>query len=177
MIKNGFLSEEEGESAKSEKIQFAEDVKPAYIHGYFMDLALEEAAALLDIKQEELYTGGYRIFTTMNNDIQEYAEQLYSQEDLFPKSPVSGNTCESALVIMDTKTGAASGNRWEILSEGQRYVLNRADVRRLPISYQTLGCLCSAVEMGNITPVSFIDDEPVSSEIIHPVTTAEDYME
>ena len=164
MIKNGFLSEEEGESAKSEKIQFAEDVKPAYIHGYFMDLALEEAAALLDIKQEELYTGGYRIFTTMNNDIQEYAEQLYSQEDLFPKSPVSGNTCESALVIMDTKTGelqAVIGGRY--YPEGQRYVLNRADVRRLPGSaIKPLVVYAPAVEMGNITPVSFIDDEPVS---------------
>ena len=28
--------------------------KTAYIHGYFMDLALEEAAALLDIKQRAI---------------------------------------------------------------------------------------------------------------------------
>ena len=50
-----------------------------------MDLALE-AASLLNIKQEDLFTGGYHIYTTMDNDLQEYVEQLYAKEDLFPKA-------------------------------------------------------------------------------------------
>jgi penicillin-binding protein 1A len=69
----------------------------------------------------------------MNNELQEYVEHLYSQEDLFPKSPASGKTSESALVIMDTSTGelqAVMGGR--TYPEGQRHVLNRADARRSP---------------------------------------------
>lgn len=164
MVKNGFLTPEEGEQAKKEEIQFAEDIKPAYTHGYFMDLALEEAASLLNIKQEDLFTGGYRIYTTMDNDLQEYVEQLYAKEDLFPKSPVSGETCESALVIMDTAAGelkAVMGGR--SYPEGQRYVLNRADARRLPGSaIKPLVVYAPAVEVYDFTPVSFIEDAPVT---------------
>ena len=64
---------------------------------------------------------------------------------------------------MDTKQElqAVIGGRY--YPEGQRYVLNRADVRRLPGSaIKPLVVYAPAVEMGNITPVSFIDDEPVS---------------
>ncbi|HHU49705.1 MAG: transglycosylase domain-containing protein [Caldicoprobacterales bacterium] len=166
MVKNEYLTPEEGEEAKKEKIQFAEDIKPAYVHGYFMDLALEEAASLLNIKQEELFTGGYRIYTTMDNELQEYVEHLYSQEDLFPKSPASGKTCESALVIMDTGTGelqAVMGGR--TYPEGQRYVLNRADARRSPGSaVKPLVVYAPAVEIFDYTPVSFIEDAPVTFE-------------
>lgn len=164
MVKNEFLTPEEGEQAKNEEIQFAEDIKPAYTHGYFMDLALEEAASLLNIKQEDLFTGGYRIYTTMENDLQEYAEQLYAQEDLFPKSPVSGETSESALVIMDTATGelkAVMGGR--SYPEGQRYVLNRADAKHLPGSaLKPLVVYAPAVEVNDYTPVHFIEDAPVT---------------
>ncbi|HHY82356.1 MAG TPA: PBP1A family penicillin-binding protein [Clostridiales bacterium] len=164
MVKNGYLTEEEGEAAKKEEIKFAEDVKPAYTHGYFMDMVLEEAAALLKIKPEELYTGGYRIYTTMDNDLQEYIEELYSQDDLFPKSPVSGETCESALVIMDNNTGevrAVLGGR--SYPEGERYVLNRAETRRQPGSaIKPLVVYSPAIEVFNYTPVSFIKDEPVT---------------
>lgn len=164
MVKNGYLDPEEGEKAKKEEIKFAENVKPSYVHGYFIDLALEEAASILKIKQEELYTGGYRIYTTMDKDLQEYAEQLYSQEDLFPKSPVSGKTSEAALVIMDTDSGALKavmGGRE--YPEGQRSVLNRADTRRSPGSaIKPLAVYAPAVEMFDYTPVSFIDDSPVT---------------
>ncbi|NLC44570.1 MAG: hypothetical protein GX783_09855, partial [Clostridiales bacterium] len=128
MVSNGFLSAQEGKEAKNEKITFAEDIKPAYIHGYFMDMVLEEASSLLNVGHDDLYTGGYRIYTTMDKELQEYVEQLYAQEDLFPKSPESGETSESALVVMDTDTGelvALMGGR--SYPEGQRSVLNRAN--------------------------------------------------
>ena len=160
MVKNEFLTPEEGEKAKNEKIGFAEDVKPAYIHGFFMDLVMEEAATLLDIKLEDLYTGGYRIYTTMDNELQEYVEQLYARDELFPKSPANGNSSESALVIMDTETGelqAVMGGR--SYPEGQRYVLNRAEARRQPGSViKPLVVYIPAVELYQYSPVTFIDD-------------------
>ena len=164
MVENGYLSANEGEEAKKEKIAFAENVKPAYIHGYFMDMVLEEAASLLNVGLDELYTGGYRIYTTMDKELQEYVEQLYAQEDLFPKSLESGETSESALVVMDTDTGelvAVMGGR--SYPEGQRYVLNRAEARRLPGSVmKPLVAYIPAVELFDYTPVTFIDDSPLT---------------
>lgn len=164
MVSNGYLTAQEGEKAKNEEIKFAENVKPAYIHGYFMDMVLEEAASLLNVGLDELYTGGYRIYTTMDKELQEYVEQLYAQEDLFPKSPVSGETSESALVVMDTDTGelvAVMGGR--SYPEGQRYVLNRANARRLPGSViKPIVAYIPAVELFDYNPVTFIDDSPIT---------------
>jgi 1A family penicillin-binding protein len=166
MVKNGYLTEEEGKAAKAEELIFAEDVKPAYTHGYFVDMVLEEAAEILGIKLEELYTGGYRIYTTLDRNLQEYAENLYAQDDYFPKSPVSGESCESALVVMDTQTGrikALLGGR--SYPEDQRYVLNRAEVKRSPGStIKPLLVYIPAIELFNYTPVSFIEDEPIDIE-------------
>jgi penicillin-binding protein 1A len=170
MVKNGKLTQEEGELAKKEEIQFAEDTKPTYSHGYFMDIVLEEAAKRLGIKQEELYTGGYRIYTTMDTTLQEYVEQLYTQEDLFPRSPVSGEICEAALVIMDTSTGelrAVLGGRE--YPEGQMHILNRARTKRQPGSViKPLVVYAPAVEHRNYTPVTFIKDEPVKFDNYSP---------
>lgn len=164
MVKNGYLNAEEGEKAKNEYITFAKDVKPAYIHGYFMDMVLEEAAALMNVKLDDLYTGGYRIYTTMDKELQEYAEQLYAREDLFPKSPASGETSESALVVMDTDTGelqTVMGGR--SYPKGQRYVLNRVETRRSPGSaIKPLVVYVPAVEIFDYTPVTFIDDAPIT---------------
>ena len=164
MVKNGYLTPEEGEAAKKEEIKFAEDKKPAYTHGYFMDMVLEEAAERLGVKQEELYTGGYRIYTTMNNELQTYVEQLYTQDELFPKSPVSGKSSESALVVMDTATGelrAILGGK--SYPEGQTHVLNRARTKRQPGSaIKPVVVYAPAMEDSNYTPVTFIEDAPVT---------------
>jgi 1A family penicillin-binding protein len=164
MVKNGKITAEQGETAKKEEIKFAENVKPAYTHGYFMDMVLEEAASRLGVKHEVLYTGGYRIYTTMDKGLQEFAEQLYTQNDLFPKSPVSGEISESALVVLDTSSGqlrAVLGGR--SYPEGQMHILNRADAKRQPGSaIKPLVVYAPAVENNNYTPVTFIEDAPVT---------------
>ena len=164
MVKNDKLTPEEGEAAKKQEIKFAEETKPTYTHGFFMDMVTEEAASRLGVKQEDLYTGGYRIYTTMNNQLQEYAEELYTHDDLFPKSPVSGETSESALVVLDTATGelrAILGGRE--YPEGQRKILNRANSKRQPgSSIKPIIDYSPAIENGRYTTVTFIEDAPVT---------------
>ncbi len=164
MVKNHYLSPEEGAAAKRETIQFAENKKPAYVHGYFMDMVVDEAAKCLGVKQEKLYTGGYRIYTTMNSDLQTYAEQLYTKDELFPKSPISGKSSESALAVMDTATGelrAVLGGK--SYPEGQTHVLNRANAKRQPGSaIKPLVVYAPAIESNQYTPVTFIEDAPIT---------------
>ncbi|HPT78806.1 MAG TPA: PBP1A family penicillin-binding protein [Candidatus Atribacteria bacterium] len=164
MVKYGKLTPEEGEAAKNEKIEFAEDTKPKYEHGYFMDMVMSEAASLLNVGQEQLYTGGYRIYTTLDKSLQEHAEALYADDSLFPKSPVSGETCESALIVLDTTTGEIrailGGRRYP---EGQRKVWNRALEKRQPGSaIKPLVVYAPAIELNRYTPATLVEDAPVS---------------
>ena len=44
-----------------------------------MDIVLEEAAGILGINEEELFTKGYRIYTSLDKNLQEYSEELYAK--------------------------------------------------------------------------------------------------
>jgi 1A family penicillin-binding protein len=164
MVKNGKLSEQEGQKAKEEELVFAEKTKPDYVHGYFMDMVIKEAASILGVGQEELYTSGYRIYTSLESPLQDYVEDLYKKEELFPKSPASGKTSESALVILDTSTGevrAIAGGR--TYPEGQRGVLNRALEPQPPGSViKPLLVYTPAIELNLYTPADFIVDEKIN---------------
>lgn len=164
MVRYGKLTPEEGEAAKNEKLEFAEDTKPKYEHGYFMDMVMSEAASLLKVSQEQLYTGGYRIYTTLDKSLQEQVEALYADDSLFPKSPASGETCESALVVLETSTGevrAILGGRK--YPEGQRKVLNRALEKRQPGSaIKPLVVYAPAIELNRYTPATLVEDAPVA---------------
>lgn len=51
-----------------------------------MDIVLEEAAGILGINEEELFTKGYRIYTSLDKNLQEYSEELYAKDEMFPKA-------------------------------------------------------------------------------------------
>lgn len=164
MMRYGKLNLEEGTRAKEQDLTFSEDTNLTLPHGYFIDRVLAEAAERLNIGDELLYTAGYRIYTTLDTELQQAAEALFANDDLFPKSPVSGTVSEGALVVLDTATGeirALMGGR--IYPEGQRRVLNRAFVRRLPGSaIKPLVVFGPALETRAYQTVTFMEDEPVT---------------
>lgn len=163
LVKNGVLTEEEGEHAKRQEIIFADKKEKTLPHGYFLDMALTEAAEILNISENKLYTEGYKIYTTLDSNIQNKAEEIYANDELFPKSPKSGKICESALVVLDTSSGeirSLIGGR--NYPEGQRKVFNRATDRVQPGStIKPLVAYGPAMEYYGYTPVTFIDDSPV----------------
>lgn len=164
MMRYGKLSREEGTHAKEQVLVFSEDTRPTLPHGYFIDRVLSEAAERLNIGDELLYTAGYRIYTTLDTELQQTAEALYANDDFFPKSPVSGTVSEGALVVLDTATGeirALMGGR--AYPEGQRRVLNRAFVRRLPGSaIKPLVVFGPALETRAYQTVTWMEDAPIT---------------
>lgn len=165
MVKNGFIDAKEGEKAKKEELELVEKKPVSYPHGYFLDMALREAAQKLKVKEEDLFHKGYRIYTTLDTNLQSFVEELYKNEELFPKSPASGDICESALVILDAPTGeirCIMGGRE--YPEDARKVFNRTiQSRRQPGStIKPLISYVPAIENFDYTPVTFINDEPVN---------------
>jgi len=165
MEEHGFITDDQAQKASSEKLILAEVQNKGYPHRFFLDMALDEASDILNISEEELISGGYRIFTTLDTDLQVFAEKLYRDDRLFPKSPGSNAYAESALVVLDANSGeirALLGGRQ--IDKSVRKGLNRAvHSRRQPgSSIKPILVYTPAIEYYDYTPVSFIEDSPIS---------------
>ena len=102
-------------------------VQPKQKRGYYVDAALEDACAILQVNMDGLLTGGYRIYTAMGTGLQQKCEELFAREDLFP-----AKDCQAAIAIQRTDCGlvaALVGGR----GEDGAMAFNRAeDIRRQP---------------------------------------------
>jgi len=162
MEKHGFITSDEAEKAKKSKVELVKSNKGDYPYGFFTDQVIRDAAKVLDIEEEKLYTGGYKIFTTLDRELQTFCEELYTKDDLFPPSK-DKVPIESALVIIDPKTGgikALIGGREHTAKLG----FNRAtQMQRQPGSaIKPILVYGPAIEKHGYTPVTFILDEPTT---------------
>ena len=149
-----YLSDAEYKDALDEKIVL--DMKRNSQRSYFIDYAMNEACNILDISTKELMKGGYRVYTSINTDIQDICDDIYSDEDFFPNDDV-----QSAMAVVDTDTGyiqAMIGGRGEYVPQS----FNRAvEIRRQPGSViKPLIVYATAIEYYNYTAASVIDDSP-----------------
>jgi 1A family penicillin-binding protein len=171
MVKNDYLTASEGKSAKKESIDLVETPPTSYVHSYFMDMVLKEAADILKVKEETLFTNGYRIYTTLDRDLQQFSEELFDKDEYFPKSPVSGETCQATLVVLDSSTGevrALLGGRSD--EKSIRKAFNRAtQARRQPGSViKPLVVYAPAIENFGYTPATFVEDAPITIDNYTP---------
>ena len=74
--------------------------------GYYVDLVLTESCELLGVEMDELLSGGYRIYTAMDSDLQAACERLFADDANFPAAGVEG--VEGALVVVDVRTGGVA---------------------------------------------------------------------
>lgn len=164
MVKFDFISKEKADAAKAEEIRVAPEVENGtYEYGYYVDMVLDEAQQDLNVDTEELLSGGYRIYTTMEASSQSYLENLYKQGKLFPDPASDGVTPQSAMVVLDTNTGAILSVIGGRVYTGRR-CLNRAlSMRRQPGSaIKPVLVYAPAVEKLKLTPASLILDEAVN---------------
>ncbi len=99
MEKVGYLTKEEAEQAKQEKIEFAESTISMKAPDFVLSVK-----KYLDDKYGEDYLKekGLRVYTTLDWELQEYAEQVIKDNDEINRAKKSNN---SAMVVLDPKTG------------------------------------------------------------------------
>ena len=137
MVKSGAITEEEANSAKAEDIVL--NMRPSQEstegYSYFIDYAIKEADNILvelGYSTGSVYTGGFRIHTTMNPTIQNKLDDIYLNGNYtFPKG-YGDDELESAAIFVDPKTGEiygmAGGREYDT-----RFGYNRAtDMKRQP---------------------------------------------
>lgn len=160
MLKYGFIDEQQANASKNEEVALA-DQEESYPYGYFSDLALSEAAEKLNLSVDEVLSGGYQIYTTMDADLQTYVEEVSADPSLFPDNAADGTPVQSAITILDPKT-----NQVVALSGGREYStlrgLNRAtQLKRQPGStIKPVLVYAPALSTGNYTTCTMILDAP-----------------
>lgn len=155
MCNYGYISEVERDAARAEETILLKNSGNVKQVSYYVNTALDEAAALLGVDYETLLTGGYRIYTAMDSDLQTKCEDIFEAETLFPKADV-----EAAIVVQHAGTGlvaALVGGR----SEASTLGFNRAtDIRRQPGSViKPIIVYAPALEQSGYTAASMILDE------------------
>ncbi len=115
----------QAEAAKAEEIQVyvgEEEDESTYQHPWFVDYVISEAEDILSSLGRDsslVYTGGFNIYTTLNETVQNALETVYSNPDNFPDSSTE-DIVESAMAITNPNTGAVVG-----LVGGREYTARR----------------------------------------------------
>jgi membrane peptidoglycan carboxypeptidase len=128
--------------------------------GFYTDMVLSEAEQLLSLDSEELLSSGYRIHTTLDQDMQKQLETLYTDDSAFPKNASDGDPCQSAFCVLDSKTSEiraiVGGREYET-----RRGLNRAtDIKRQPGSaIKPVIVYAPAIEKLGYSPATMVLDE------------------
>lgn len=177
MLNSGYITQAEYDQAMSETLNLASSAgdlptdsdNPASkskINNYFTDTVIEDVISGLQKKydysyseaESMIYSGGLKIYSTMNKQVQESLEESFQNEELFPKNG-SGERPQAAQCIMDYSGHIVGivGGRGE---KTENRSLNRAygTTRQPGSSIKPLSVYAPGIENNVITYSSMLYD-------------------
>lgn len=161
MLQMNMLTPAQAQAAKDAPLTI-EPFQADHSTSWYVDAALEEAAALLKLQYDDIKTSGYQIHTAMDAALQREAAALFANPDSFARDAADGTLCQGALVVMDVESASVLA-----LMGGREYTqersFNRAtDMKRQPGSVlKPIAVYAPAISRRYVTPVSAIWDGPV----------------
>ena len=176
MCRQGKISEEEADAAYAEELVLAssnnkkEEVLDQEVNSWFTDTVIidvrndlmEKYGISKEIASNLINSGGLSIYTTMDPKVQQIVEEVYADENSFPKN-TGGIPAESAMAVVDPYTGdllAVVGARGE--KRGNLLLNYATQTKRAPgSSLKPLSVYAPALESGLITYGTVYDDTPL----------------
>lgn len=179
MLSQEYISEEEYKKAYSEKITLNLQNDNG-INMWYVDMVLEDV--ITDLAKEKgytkshasklIYTGGLKIYTAMDIEIQTLIEEYYNNEKNFQwKSGVENP--QSAMIIIDPYSGAILGVAGAIGEKTGNRIQNYAINAKRPAGsvIKPISVYAQALEKGIITWSTVYDDTPMNfSNIQNPTS-------
>lgn len=150
MEKEGYITAGERKEAEAEAVVLEgreiDDYKGRY--PYYVDQIIAEAIKKYDLTENEVLSGGLKIYTELNPVIQGAVETVFAEGEMFPESP-SDQMVQAGAVFLDPTDGAISalvGGRGDHTFRG----FNRAtQLKRQPGSaMKPLAVYTPALEQG-----------------------------
>ncbi len=146
------------------------------VYSYFVDVVIQDVAKAMakrdgvekwndDIWKtyvDRINRGGYHIYTTIDTKVQNQIDKIYKNLDNIPK-PKGAAQLQSAIVVIDNKTGDIVGMAGGVGQEKAHFGQNRATKSKLQSgsSIKPLTIYAAGFEQGTLTPATVIKDMPV----------------
>ncbi len=178
MLELGNITKEEYDAAIAEELTIvasSANLKSVSVNSYFVDTLIEEVIEDLmaaydydkSYAEYKFYTGGYKIYSTLNPNVQNSVEEVFLNTDKYftqKSRKKEGVSPEAAMTVMDYEghiVGIVGGKGEKDRSRG----LNRAyDSPRQPGStMKPIGSYALAVEKNIITYSTMVNDEPIKN--------------
>lgn len=172
MKSQGMITEEEYLAAVGEELVLTpnESSTGGGIRSWYVDMVIEDVIA--DLMSERgysrsmaslaIYTGGLRIYTAMDPEIQEILERYYEDSSNFSGSS-DGDSPQSAMIVIDPQTGDILGVAGAVGEKKGNRLQNFATQTKRPAGsvIKPLSVYAPALERGVIQWSSVYDDVPV----------------
>lgn len=152
MFDQGYIQEADMKKAKAVVYERPANYEENRTETYpaFIDYVIEEAVKVTKLSEEELRIGGFRIYTSLNQQAQKAMDTEFNDDDNFEKSK-DEQQVQGAMIIIDHRDGTI-----QALSGGRDYVkkgLNRVELPRQPGSaIKPIISYGPALETGNYYP-------------------------
>ncbi|MGR3742006.1 PBP1A family penicillin-binding protein [Companilactobacillus sp. DQM5] len=151
MFNNKKLTKEQALQAKNEKLNLKDryQVSNSYKYPYYYDAIIDEAINKYGLKEEDILSKGYKIYTSLNQDYQTQMQNTFDKSWLFTTSAADGTTPQAASVAINPQSGGVAaivGGIGDHVFRG----LNRAtQIKRQPGSaIKPLAVYTPAIESG-----------------------------
>jgi penicillin-binding protein 1A len=175
MRSQGYISEQEMDQAKAQKLVFVRgenEKNTTVIYTWFEEAVINDVIADLAVKKDVspqvaenlLFTQGYKIICTLDPDLQYKVDSIYQNLDAIPKVTGSDKQIQSSIVLADPYTGEILALEGGVGQKTANRLLNRATQTRRPpgSSIKPLAVYAPAMERGLITPETrFLDSAEV----------------
>lgn len=118
----------------------------------------EEKDVTIKYAETKIYGGGYKIYTTQDSNIQSIMDEVYHDEDYIVYG--SEQHAQSAMVVIDHKTGQVVGCMGGLGSDSDSNGLNRAtqSTRQPGSSIKPIASIAPSLESGIITASTIYDE-------------------
>lgn len=173
MNRQGFITDEEYQQALNEELVYytGDDSKEDdSIYSWFTETVIDDV--MNDLQERYgysesfastmLYSGGLRIYTTMDPTIQSIMEDMFEDDSNFPNISKNGKKPQSAMVVMDVDgniRGIVGARGEKEINRGRNHATKS---RRSPgSSIKPLASYAPGLDLGLITPDSVMTDMPV----------------
>ena len=170
MLDFGYISQTEHNDASKKELELNITDKHSDVNSWYIDTVIADVVKDISLKYGVtqktasllLYKGGYKIYTLMDNDIQNIVDNYYLNIDNFP-SDTNGNRPQSSLIVVDPYTGDILGIAGGVGEKKGNRLFNYATDAHRPSGsvIKPLSVYAPAIDRGIINWSTIISDSPL----------------
>ncbi len=175
MLELKYIEQDEYKGALQDSLHFRKEAREEVIskYSYFVDQVLTNVLQDLQNKKgysralasKLLYSGGLKIYSTIDTNVQEALEKVYEDDDNFPDNNSQIKT-NSAMVIIDPHSGEVKGLIGGRGKKTAMRTLNRATqaLRQPGSAIKPISVYAPALDLGIVYSDTVFEDAPYTIE-------------